>query len=428
VSILFECGIVFLLILLNAFFAMSELAIVSSRRPRLQRMSEAGSRGAKVALRLSEDPTEFLSAVQIGITLIGIVAGAYSGAILADPFAAWLKAEIPSLNTHADDLALVITVSIITYLSLVVGELVPKRIAMNHAESIAVVVSRPIALLAKIGTPVVWLLQRSTEALVRLLGGSKEARGVTEEEVKTLIAEGAESGIIEPAERHMLEGVFQLGDLTVRSIMTPRPDVEWLSRQAEPAEIKAQLATARHSRLLLCGETLDDITGMVRMRDILNQMAAGQAIDLEAASTQVLTIHETTTALRLLELFKNAPSHLAVVLDEYGSVEGIVTPNDVLSAVTGQVLEASDSGANILRRDDGSWLIDGRVRVVDAERALGAYDWSGKSYTTIAGLVLNRLGHVPKTGEKITFGAFTLEVVDMDGRRIDKLLVRRVAE
>jgi putative hemolysin len=208
VSILFECGIVFLLILLNAFFAMSELAIVSSRRPRLQRMSEAGSRGAKVALRLSEDPTEFLSAVQIGITLIGIVAGAYSGAILADPFAAWLKAEIPSLNTHADDLALVITVSIITYLSLVVGELVPKRIAMNHAESIAVVVSRPIALLAKIGTPVVWLLQRSTEALVRLLGGSKEARGVTEEEVKTLIAEGAESGIIEPAERHMLEGVF----------------------------------------------------------------------------------------------------------------------------------------------------------------------------------------------------------------------------
>jgi putative hemolysin len=406
---------------------MSELAIVSARRPRLQRLSEMGSRGARVALRLSEDPTEFLSAVQIGITLIGIIAGAYSGTTLAEPFAAWLRVEIPSLGSHADDLALVITVSVITYLSLVVGELVPKRLAMNHAESIAVVVSRPIALLAKIGTPAVWLLQRSTETLVHLLGGAKERAGVTEEEVRTLIAEGAESGIIAPQERHMLEGVFQLGDLTVRAIMTPRPDVEWLSKQASEAKIRDYLATAAHSRLLLCDETLDEIVGMVRMRDLVNQMAAGKAIDLAAACVQVLTIHETTTALRLLELFKNAPSHLAVVLDEYGSLEGVVTPNDVLSAVTGQLLEASDTGAAIVARGDGSWLIDGRVRVVDAERAVGAYEWSGKSYSTVAGLVLNQLGHLPKTGDKVAVGPFTLEVVDMDGRRIDKLLVSRQA-
>lgn len=424
-TIILECGIVLLLILLNAFFAMSELAIVSSRRPRLQRLSETGSRGATVALRLSEDPTEFLSAVQIGITLIGIVAGAYSGTTLAEPLADYLQAKFPDVGTAADDFALVLVVSIITYLSLVVGELVPKRIAMNHAESIAVVVSRPIALLAKIGTPAVWLLQRSTELLVKLLGGSKDKQGVTSEEVKTLIAEGAEQGEIEPAERHMLEGVFQLGDLAVRSIMTPRPDIEWLSKHAAREDVLQELSIARHSRLLLCGEELDDFVGMVRMRDLINQLAAGQAIDLEAACVQVLTIHESTTALRLLELFRNAPSHLAVVLDEYGSVEGVVTPSDVLSAVTGQLLEASDEGANILRRADGSWLVDGRVRVVDAERAVGAYDWSGKSYTTVAGLVLNRLGHVPKTGERVAIGAFTLEVIDMDGRRIDKLLISR---
>jgi putative hemolysin len=428
VTILFECGIVLLLVLLNAFFAMSELAIVSSRRPRLQKLAERGHRGAAVALRLSEDPTQFLSAVQIGITLIGIIAGAYSGATLAEPFAAALRESFPLLGTLADNAALVIVVSIITYLSLVVGELVPKRIAMNHAEGIAVVVSRPIALLARIGTPLVWLLQRSTELLVRLLGGAKEREGVTHEEVKTLIAEGAEQGGIEPAERHMLEGVFALGDLTVRAIMTPRPDVEWLSKHDAREDVLQSLSTAKHSRLLLCGDELDDIVGMVRMRDLINQLAAGQAIDLEAACTQVLSIHETTTALRLLELFRNAPSHLAVVLDEYGSLEGVVTPSDVLSAVTGRILESSDEATNVVKREDGSWLVDGRVRVLDAERAVGAYDWSGKSYTTVAGLVLDRLGRVPKTGERVTVGPFTLEVVDMDGRRIDKLLISRAPD
>ncbi len=427
-TILFECGIVLLLILLNAFFAMSELAIVSARRPRLQKLSERGRRGADMALRLSEDPTQFLSAVQIGITLIGIIAGAYSGATLAEPFAAYLRAEFPFLGSASDDAALVIVVSIITYFSLVVGELVPKRLAMKHAEAIAVVVSRPIALLARIGTPIVWLLQRSTELLVRLLGGSEERQGVTHEEVKTLIAEGTEQGGIEPAERNMLEGVFALGDLSVRAIMTPRPDVEWLSKHADREDLLQRLSTAKHSRLLLCGDDLDDIVGMVRMRDLINQLASGQPIALEAACVQVLSIHESTTALRLLELFRNAPSHLAVVLDEYGSIEGVVTPSDVLSAVTGQLIEASDTSTNVVRREDGSWLVDGRVRVVEAERAVGAYDWAGKSYTTIAGLVLNRLGHLPKTGEKVVIGGFSLEVVDMDGRRIDKLLVSRLPD
>jgi len=428
VTLLFECGIVLLLILLNGFFAMSELAIVSSRRPRLQKLSERGHRGAALALKLSEDPTEFLSAVQIGITLIGIVAGAYSGATLAEPFAAILRETFPFLGELADNVALVLVVSVITYLSLVVGELVPKRLAMNHAESIAVVVSRPVALMAKIGTPLVWLLQRSTEILLKLLGGAKERAGVTEEEVKTLIAEGAESGIIDAAERHMLEGVFQLGDLPVRAIMTPRPDVEWLSKHDTREDVLQNLATVRHSRLLLCGEELDDIVGMVRMRDLMNQLAAGRPIDLEAACSQVLTIHESTTALRLLELFRNAPSHLAVVLDEYGSLEGVVTPADVLSAVTGQLLESSDEATNVVKREDGSWLVDGRVRVTDAERAVGAYDWTGRSYTTVAGLVLDRLGRVPKTGEKVVIGRFTLEVVDMDGRRIDRLLISRLPD
>jgi putative hemolysin len=226
----------------------------------------------------------------------------------------------------------------------------------------------------------------------------------------------------------MLEGVFALGDLPVRAIMTPRRDVEWLSKQDAREDVLQRLSTARHSRLLLCGDALDDIVGMVRMRDLMNQLAAGQAIDMEAASTQVLTIHEATTALRLLELFRNAPSHLAVVLDEYGSVEGVVTPSDVLSAVTGQILEASDRAASMLHREDGSWLVDGRVRVADAERAVGAHDWSGRSYTTVAGLGLDRLGRVPTAGERVAVGRFTLEVVDMDGRRIDKLLISRLPD
>jgi putative hemolysin len=226
----------------------------------------------------------------------------------------------------------------------------------------------------------------------------------------------------------MLEGVFALGDLTVRAIMTPRPDIEWLSKHAAREDVLQRLSTARHSRLLLCGNDLDDIVGMVRMRDLINQLASGQPISPEAACVQVLNIHESTTALRLLELFRNAPSHLAVVLDEYGSLEGVVTPSDVLSAVTGQLIEAADTSTDVVRREDGSWLVDGRVRVLDAERAVGAYDWSGKNYTTVAGLVLDRLGRVPKTGEKVAIGEFTLEVVDMDGRRIDKLLVSRQPE
>jgi putative hemolysin len=292
----------------------------------------------------------------------------------------------------------------------------------------AVGVSRRIELVGGFATPVVWLLQRSTELLVRLLGGDKAREGVTHEEVKTLIAEGAEQGGIEEAERHMLEGVFALGDLTVRAIMTPRPDVEWLSKHDASEDVLQNLSIAKHSRLLLCGEELDDIVGMVRMRDLMNQLAAGQPIDLEAACSQVLTIHESTTALRLLELFRNAPSHLAVVLDEYGSLEGVVTPSDVLSAVTGRLLESSDEATNVVKHGDGSWLVDGRVRVADAERAIGAYDWTGRSYTTVAGLVLDRLGRVPKAGEKVAVGPFTLEVVDMDGRRIDKLLISRQPE
>jgi putative hemolysin len=425
-SLLFEIAIVLLLVLLNAFFAMSELAIVSSRRARLKPLADRGHRGARRALKLAEHPTQFLATVQFGITLVGIVAGAYSGATLAEPVA-FLIRDWPLVGEHAYPVAVSMVVAAITYLSLVVGELVPKRIAMNHAESIAMRVSLPMAALARIGTPIVYALRISTEGLLRLLGVRQTADNrITEEEIKVMIAEGTETGIFMQQERRMIEGVLHLADHSVRTIMTPRPDIEWLDLEEDAAELMPKVMDAEHSRLLLCEGAIDEVLGFVYVKHLLMQIAADKPLEPRSCLKQALTVHETTTVLRMLDLFRQQAANLAIVLDEYGGVQGLVTPRDIFAAIAGEFAEDAADEPGITRRQDGSWLVDGRVRMGDLERAIGARGLSDPEYSTVAGLVLHRMGRLPQIGESIAFDDYRFEVVDLDSRRIDKILVTRL--
>ncbi|MEZ5832836.1 MAG: hemolysin family protein [Dongiaceae bacterium] len=425
-SLVLEVAILLLLILLNGFFAMSELAIVSSRRARLKLLAEGGSRGARRALRLAEQPTRFLATVQAGITLVGIVAGAYSGAILAEPVAAAIRAW-PLVGDYAYPVAVSVVVAAITYLSLVVGELVPKRIAMNHAEAIAVRVAFPMMLLAKIGTPIVFALRVSTEALLRLLGVRQKAQNrITEEEIKVMIAEGTEAGIFMQQERHMIEGVLHLADHSVRTIMTPRPDVDWLDVEDSAAELMPKILETDHSRLLLCERTIDEVLGFVYVKDLLAQVALDKPLAPRECLKEALTVHESTTILRMLDLFRQKATNLALVLDEYGGVQGIVTPRDIFAAIAGEFAEDAAEEPGVTQRKDGSWLVDGRTRVNDLERAIGARDLEDSEYATVAGLVLHHMGRLPQVGESMEFGGYRFEVADLDSRRIDKVIVTRL--
>jgi putative hemolysin len=427
-SYLFEIVVVLLLVLLNGFFAMSELAIVSSRRARLKPLADRGHRGAQRALRLAEDPTQFLATVQIGITLIGIVAGAYSGATLSEPVAAMIR-DWPLVGPYAYPLALTVVVAVITYLSLVVGELVPKRIALSHAEAIAVRVALPMTFLAKLGTPLVSALRLSTDGVLRLLGVRRTVENkITEEEIKVMIAEGTEAGVFMQQERHMIEGVLRLADHSVRSIMTPRPDIEWLDVQEDAAELMPKIVEAEHSRLLLCDGAIDEVLGFVHVKDMLMQVAADKPLEPRSGLRQPLTVHESTTVLRMLDLFRQQAANLAVVLDEYGGVQGIVTPRDIFAAIAGEFAEDAAEEPGITRRQDGSWLVDGRTRMGDLERAIGARGLTDPDYSTVAGLVLHHMGRIPHVGESITIDGYRFEIVDLDSRRIDKIIVTRLPQ
>lgn len=426
-SLWLEIGIVLCLILLNGFFAMSELAIVSARRARLKPLADSGHRGARRALALADEPTVFLATVQIGITLVGIVAGAYSGATLAAPLAGLLAGWDPVAD-FADPLALTLVVASITYLSLIVGELVPKRIAINHAEAIAMRVSLPMTLLARIGAPVVFVLRISTNGLLALIGlGQARDTQVTEDEIKSMIAEGTETGIFETAERHMIEGVLHLADYPIRSIMTPRPEIDWIDLDDPPEQIQRKVIESQHSRLLVCQRQVDEVLGVVETKNLLRQVMENGRMAPRDCLKPVLALHETTSILRLLEHFRQAPTRLAVVLDEYGSVEGIVTPADIFAVIAGELAEPEESEDGIVPRGENSWLIDGRTRLIDVERLIGASGFIHADYSTLAGLVLHRLGRLPKIGEAVEHNGYRLEVIDLDGRRIDKIMVERLS-
>jgi putative hemolysin len=391
-------------------------------------MADAGHRGARAALTLAEDPSRLLSTVQVGITLVGIFAGAFGGATLSVPVREWLQ-TLPVVGPWADGLSFALVVFAITYFSLIIGELVPKRIALNHAETIASRVARPMQRIAMVGAPVVWLLQRSTELVLRLLRiSSAPSQTVTEEEVKSLIAEGTEAGVFVEAEREMIDGVLRLADRSVRSIMTPRHEMVWIDLEDSLDEIRKTIASGGCSRFPVARGTLDEVEGMVQTKDMLDRLLQGGPLDIAEIMRPPLVVPDGTPALKLLQTFRSSSIHLAIVVDEYGSVEGLVTPSDILSAIAGEVgdLSIDAAGYSIVRREDGSWLVDAMTPIDEVERLLRLRGLRSPDddYHTLAGFVLWHLGHMPKVAESFVENGMRYEVMDMDGNRIDKVLVR----
>ena len=405
--LLVNAAIVFALVVLNGFFAMSELAVVSARKSRLEQMAKQRKRGAQSALKLAENPTTFLSTVQIGITLVGIFAGAYGGSVFAAPLAEVISGW-PVVGPYAQDVAFVAVVVVITYVSLVIGELVPKRFAL----------SRPV-----------WVLEISTKALSRLFGlKDNETDSVTEDDVRAMIAEGTQSGVFKPKEREMLEGVIKIADRNVRSIMIPRPDVDWLDLADEPSAAIAEILKAGHSRFPVIDLDEDEVVGIVQTKDLLEQQTTTGTIDLKTAMRDPLYVNEAMPILKLLERFREAGIHMAIVLDEYGSFEGIATPQDILVAIAGTLPEGSADVPSLMRRKDGSYLVDGALPIDRLVQTFPDLELPAeRDYETVAGLVLERMGHIPDVGEILRLPSVDIEIVDLDGRRIDKLLFTPIA-
>ncbi|ACG78275.1 CBS domain protein [Phenylobacterium zucineum HLK1] len=423
--LLLATTVVFLLILLNGLFAMSELAVVSSRRARLQGRAERGDRGARAALRLAEEPTRFLSAVQVGITLIGILAGAFGQATIAGELDTRLE-TIAWLAPWSEQIATGVVVVLLTYFSLILGELVPKRLALIHPEAIAAIVARPLAVMAKAMGPFVTLLTFSTATVLGLLRvRDRDGTAVTQEEVESVLAEGTGAGVIEPQEEAMMHEVMRLGDRPVRVAMTPRMDVYWVSAEADAAALREEVRACPYSRFVLVkGQDFDSPLGVVHKRDVADALLAGGPLDLSALAQEPLYIPETTSMLRALEQFKASKNHMAFVVDEFGGLEGILTPTDLLEMIAGDLPEEHDSpAAAIAALPDGSFLVDGRVDIVELNEALET-DFEAGSYHTVAGLVLDRLERLPEPGEVVRIGRFEAEVLQMDARRIDKIRLR----
>jgi putative hemolysin len=416
--------VLLLLISLNGFLVMAELAIVSSRPARLQKLAADGVRGAAAALALNGDTARFLPSVQIGITVVAILSGAY-GELNLSPALADSLARVPLIGGHAKTAASALVVAGIAYVSLVIGELVPKHFALSNRERIACNVAPAMNLLAKITTPIAVLLRLSTAAVLRLAGPDVEEPDVTEEEVKTMIAEGTEAGIFEKAEREIIERVLTVADRSVRSIMVPRPDIVWLDITRSQERIYKDIAKSGHSRFPVGRGDVDETIGIVHAKSLLEQLHKTGHINLEAAIVSPLYVHESTNVLKLLDMFRSSLVHMAIVLDEHGSVQGIVTPTDILTSIAGELPETkADIEAAAKQREDGSWLLDGQMPVFEVERVLGVNGLAvdDAEYTTLAGFVLSQLGHIPATGETFQWRNWRFEVVDLDGRRIDKVL------
>lgn len=424
-----ELAIVFVLVLLNGLFSLSELAVVSSRRPRLQAMAEARRPGARAALALSEEPGRFLSTVQIGITLVGILTGAFSGAALGDSLARVL-ADAGVSRGWAEPLGFGLVVAGITYLSIVVGELAPKRLALRAPESIACIVAPGMTLLSRVATPVAWLLDVSTSAIFRLLGLRNEPEAaVTDEEIHSVVAEAASAGVIDPAERQMISGVMRLGDRPVRGIMTPRTDVDILNLADGPDKLRELIAETTHSHLPVTEDAGEAMLGVVHTRTLLTQLLAGQGLDIRAAIRTAPIIPDTAAALDALAVLRDAPVPMALVHDEYGHFEGVVTPSDVLEAIAGVFRADADTAEpGAVQREDGSWLLGGWLPVDEMAEHLNLRLPSDRSYHTVAGYILAALGRLPSTGEQVTVGEWRFEVVDLDGNRIDKLIAVHIPQ
>ena len=415
------------LIVLNGLLAMSELAIVSARDARLKALAKGGSTGAQCALDLASDPGRFLSTVQSGITLISIIAGAFSGASLGEPTAQRLQLlGIPADTAHTIGFGIVIFLT--TYATLVVGEIVPKTIALRSPEPIAVIVSRPMRWLSVITAPFVWLLDRSSALIFRLLGLDRESKNqVTAEELHLVVAEAQTAGVLEEDERAMISGIVRLADRPVREVMTPRMEIDWIDAAASPEEIRRELLENPHSRIPVADGSIENIVGVIQTRDVLAAMIEGHPIDLNRLCRKAPVIPDLMDAMDALAVLRSADVPLALVHDEYGHLDGIVTPGSILAALAGTFAHDVEQGEEppLVEREDGSWLVSGAATADLLSGRLGVNLPQDRDYSTVAGFALSVLKHLPETGEVFRHDGWSFEIVDMDGRKIDKLIASR---
>ncbi len=417
--------IILALVALNGVFAMSELAIVSARKQRLQAMEKAGRRGAHTALLLASDPGKFLSTVQIGITLIGIIAGAYSGSSLGGPTGERLAALGVPANI-SDNLGFAIVIGLTTYASLIIGELVPKQFALRAPEPIAVVMATPMLWLSRITAPIVWVLDGSSALIFKLLRMNRESeQHVTAEELHLIVAEASKSGVIEESERAIISGVVRLADRPVREVMTPRMDVDWIDINADHDAIRARLLETPHTRLPVGRGTVEDIVGIVQARDIMTALFRGEGLNLEALMRKAEVVPDQVDAMDALEVLRRSDVPMIMVHDEYGHFEGICTPADLLSAIAGHFASDRDlyDEPDIVEREDGSLLVSGQMPVDLLADRIGINLPEDRDYATVAGHALWLLKRLPEVGDHIDDQGWRFEIVDMDGRKIDKLLV-----
>lgn len=420
-----DAAIVLALIALNGVFAMSELAIVSARRPRLQAMAKVGKRGAKAALDLSADPGKFLSTVQIGITGIGVLAGAFSGDKLGGPIGKYLELFGLRANT-AENAGFAIAIILTTYVSLIIGELFPKQYALRNPEPLAVLMAPAMVLLAKVTAPLVWLLEASSDVIFRLFRMKGQAPNhVTAEELQLIVAEASHHGVIEESERAIISGVVRLADRPVREVMTPRRDVDWLDVDADPKELREALLDTPHTRLPVAQGSVEDIIGVVQARDVMTALFRGEPLDLRALMRPVSIVPDQVDAMDALNRLREADVPMVMVHDEYGHFEGIVTPADLMSAIAGEFVSDLDlyDHPMITERDDGSLLVSGQMAIDALAEKLDLSLSEDRDYATVAGFALAVLRRLPEEGDHFSEQGWRFEIVDMDGRKIDKLLV-----
>jgi putative hemolysin len=426
-SLTAELLLVSVLIVLNGVFVMSEMAIVSARKVRLQQLANHGDRRAEVALDLAMSPDRFLPTVQVGITLMAILSGARGESAISRLLAPQLEQWLP--RQYSEPIAAILAIATITYLTIVIAELVPKQIALNSPEKIASFVARPIDLLARLSTPLIFMLSRSTNFVVKLFGIRRTERPeVTEEEIKVMIEQGTETGMFEESEQDMVEGVLSLGDLKIGALMTPRPDITWIDINDRVGITRQKIIDSDYSRLPVCEGELDRVLGVVHVADLLSQTLKGEEINLTASLSQPLFIPESTRGLKVLEQFKKFGTHIAMVVDEYGVIQGLVTMHDLFEEIFGDITDFNEEPEEpqIIQREDGSWLLDGMLSI---EELLEQFDIPESAidrgnYHTLGGFAIMQLGKIPISGEYFEWRQLRFEIVDMDGKRVDKILVK----
>lgn len=421
-----EIVIILVLIVVNGLFSLSELALVSVHRARMAVLQRKGVKGAAFARAMAEDPQQFLPTVQVGITLVSVFTGVFGGARIAAHLQFWLE-QVPPVAPYAETLALAAVVVVTTYLTLVLGELVPKQLALRQPEMMAIRVARPISWLALIAAPVVWLLGKSSSLVLVLFGLHRAPRpSVTEEELKVILAEGAQAGVLEIEERDMIERVLRLADKPVRAIMTPRNELAWIDRSLPPEAIVATLKGSQRARFVVCDRSIDNVVGVVQAKDLLDRLLAGAELSLGASLKQPMIVPDTVSALDAMERLKSDPLGLALVMDEYGSFEGVVTAADVLAAIVGEASGPEHVDGVPGPEGETTMNLDGMTPVDELKARLGLPDLPAEgSYHTLAGLLLALLRRVPRVGDRIVFGGWRFEVLAMDGRRVDKVMAGR---